>query len=267
MDNETNEVLTNEAMVERIQAGEKDLLFDLWAKNRGFVWRMAYRRWVGMQIAGRVTIDLDDLLQSGFLALADAAEKYVPDQGYGFLKRLQYSLMSEFDKAGGWWKSERDDALHFAASLDAPLGENEDGGTLQDMIADPADAYEDVDERIQREQLHSAVGKIMATLQADQRRVLELRFMHGLTRKDTAAVMGISVYEISALEERARRNFADCSITREALEGFIDFKTKWFYRASLQQAQWTSPVETLVMRREELRRRAERRYMIEEDST
>lgn len=266
MDNETNEVLTNEAMAERIQAGEKDLLFDLWAKTRGFVWRMAYKRWTALQTAGRTTIELDDLLQSGYLALVDAAEKYIPNQGYGFLSALKFSLLKEFDRACGWRGSNRNDALHFASSLDVPLGEDEDSGTLQDIIADPVDAYEAVDERDRRERLRYAVSKIMAALEKDQRRVLELRFMLGLTRKRAAEVMGISVYEISALEERARRNFADCRISCETLEQFIDFKTNWFYRVSLERAQWTSPVEMLVVRREEIRKNAGQRCLIEEEN-
>lgn len=67
-----------------------------------------------------------------------------------------------------------------------------------DERADPAHAAVT---RVSR----AAVRAAMSELTADQRRCLELRFMHELTDKQTAALMGKQVGAIKALQYRATR--------------------------------------------------------------
>ena len=158
--------MSNEELVQRVQAGERDWLMVLWAQVRGLVYDMARRRIWATDGLGGVT--LDDLMQAGFLGFLEAAESYKQGQGALFSTWLVYHLRRELNQAQG----RRRNPLDRAVSLEAPLtGREDDPITLEDTIPDPG-AEEAVEEVGQWDGLY----RTLEALPEAQRAVVRRRY-------------------------------------------------------------------------------------------
>lgn len=74
--------MTNEEWAMEIQAGRAGY-GELWEQVRRFIRLQAYKyQTLHAGLCERARIELDDLLQCGFLALRDAVEAYGPERGY-----------------------------------------------------------------------------------------------------------------------------------------------------------------------------------------
>ena len=169
--------MTNEELVAKIQAGERDQLIPLWDQVRRFAYQQA-RRWAA---AGRGGATAEDLVQEGFVALLDALERWRPDAG-PFLSMYALRLKQAFTLATGQ-RTQRDrlDPLQDSTSLDAPLTDSEgDQLYLADVLPDQrAEAeIENVVERDAAAQRNEAIRQALDTLPADQRRVIVLKYWH-----------------------------------------------------------------------------------------
>ena len=128
--------MTNEELVELIQRGDDGRLPQLWKQVRRFIAWRARHFYKKMKLTGKTHgCELEDLIQSGYLALVAAVRYFKPREGYKFLTYLNYTLLSAFHEAMGLRTSKRD-WLDYAISLDQPVGE--DGNTsLLEMLGDP----------------------------------------------------------------------------------------------------------------------------------
>ena len=86
---------TNEELATAYRAGDRDALLALWEQTRRLVLKQAHR-WEGV---GR--LELEDLLQIGFLALMEAAGTYDSDGGAVFSTWLVMHIRREFTAAAG----------------------------------------------------------------------------------------------------------------------------------------------------------------------
>ena len=170
--------MKNEELVAAIQGGERDKLPELWGQVERFVRKKAYRRYLLSNGLGGV--EVEDLYQSGYLALVAAVGSYDPAAGRSFIGWLALTLKTAFAEAGGYRsrKQARDPLLH-AVSLDVPLSDGEDETLmLSDTLLDPAaeaevTAVEDRDwERRRRDALEAAIS----TLEADQQATIRRRY-------------------------------------------------------------------------------------------
>lgn len=73
--------MTNEELVSLIRAGERDRMGELWQNVERFVWQQAARR----ILLGADGVTVEDLYQSGYLALVDAVKSYEVRRGMAFL--------------------------------------------------------------------------------------------------------------------------------------------------------------------------------------
>ena len=115
--------MTNEELVSAIQAGERDRLAELWAQVERFVSIQADRR--ARQLNGYGGVTAEDLCQSGFLAMVEAADRYDTGSGKSFHGFLAFYLQSYFAEAAGYRTSRRD-AVDFATGLDTPIPGTDD---------------------------------------------------------------------------------------------------------------------------------------------
>ena len=76
--------MKNEELVARIQAGESDLIETLWLQVEQFI-RMMANKWKGQ-------VEMDDLIQQGFLILYTATAEYTPEHGVSFINYLGQRL-------------------------------------------------------------------------------------------------------------------------------------------------------------------------------
>ena len=188
-----------------VKSGQADVM-TLWEAVRRFTHDRAYR-WE-RALGSRCGVTVDDLTQTGFLALLDALETWKPEAGT-FLTWYGLRLKAAFAAATGQ-RTQRDkrDPLQTCVSLDMPVAESEgDALTLADVLPDQTAeaAFKDVDERDRRQRLHHALHRALQTLPETQRRAVVLRYFCGCTVEGTAARMGTTRAAASAAEQKALR--------------------------------------------------------------
>ena len=234
--------MTNEELAVMIQSGRADLVPTLWEQVERFVAKQAHRWFLN----NRHRVEFDDLYQSGFLAMMEAVRTFDPDGGSSFLSWMGNNhLKTAFMAAMGVrTEKQRQDPLHSAASLDAPLQVDEDL-TIGDMVQDPVDCMAQADRRIWLEQLHDALDNALDTLPQEQRTTLRRRFYHGMTIKAAAALAGekpdtVRKWESAGLNKLRRG--------REAarLRAFVDARTLFY------GARGIHGVERVVLKRERI---------------
>ena len=205
----------------KIQFGATELTGELWEQIKGLVAWKAKQIMTALSMRGNPCgVELDDLLQSGYIALNAAVKTYKPESG-AFSVWLMFYLQNEFATVTGYrTKTEQSEPLNNALSLDmSPNGET-DGLTLGDCIEDSGSAIEleQTEEELWREQLSEALAAGLAGIPQQQADILRLRYFDELTLQDASCKLGISRDKVSQEEHRGLR-----ALRTEALLQFYDF--------------------------------------------
>ena len=180
--------MTNEELAAAIQSGQHEYTLQLWEQCYKFIRKKAYgwlRAW-----NKRTGYDLDDLTQSGFIALCEAVDKFQEGKG-SFLTILSFTLSSEFASVAGV-RTSKIDPLTRALSLEQPAKGDPDGLTIGDTIA-AEDELEELDERISAEQIADIIWESIKILSEKQHKAIRLHFKNGKTYKEIADLLGCSV--------------------------------------------------------------------------
>lgn len=246
--------MTNEELVMEIQRGDRDKLPELWEQVERFVSMQAHRRYLLSDGLGGV--EAEDLYQSGYIALVAAADTYDPAAGRSFIGWLALALKTTFAEAGGYRsRKQAHDPLHRAGSMDAPMGDDEDSGTLGDSIADPgaAEDFRDAEHRVYLEQLHDALENALDQLPAPQANTLRQRFYLEQTLREIAAAEGVHPETVRQWQDKGLRGLRRWRIRRE-LQQFVEDRTPYYLRVGVSEFQRTgeSAVERIVFKREKL---------------
>ena len=239
-------------LVYQIQQGHEELIEPLWLAVKGFIAWCANRYLLGISGAGaNFGTDRDDLIQSGYFALLDAVKRYDPERG-SFLHLLSMRLKTAFKHAVGGFRRE---PLTFAASLDAPIDEDDpDGTTFLDTVSDPGDQYTNCDERIFNQQLHEALERCLSSISAKEAACIRAEYWDGRKLHETAEEMGISIERVRQHRQNGLRHIRKSAAGKQ-LERFLDDETSFYKGNSLtgyNQTQ-TSGVERKVLHRDRLR--------------
>ena len=184
--------MTNEELAVLIQSGERDKLAELWAQVERFVAVQAHKRLV--LSAGLGGVEFGDLYNAGYLALVAAVDSFDPGAGCSFIGWLARGLKTAFAQAGGYRSRKQSmDPLHLAGSLDVQAFD-EDSATVGELVPDPAaaQAFEDVESKLYREQLGVALESMLAALPEEESRTLRRRYYEGRTLNEIATAEGIS---------------------------------------------------------------------------
>ncbi len=193
---------TNEELARRIQQGERDLILQLWEQVRRYAHDRAYKWFRATNGRGGQTVQ--DLEQEAFLALLEALEGWDEDAG-PFLTWYSLRLKAAFTAATAQrTQRDRKDPLQDCLSLDAPLTDREGNPfTLEDTIPDQRaeDDLNAVEERDRQE----AIRRVLDSLQAEQRRVILLRYYHDMTREQTAQRLHLTRSRAATIEAKALR--------------------------------------------------------------
>lgn len=244
--------MSNEELTALIQSGERDKLPELWAQVERFVAAQARKRLILSDGLGGV--EFGDLYHAGYLALVAAVDSYAPEAGRAFIGWLALALKTAFAEAGGYRsRKQARDPLHRAGSSDALAYDEDSDTTVGDLVPDPAaaQAFEDVEARLYREQLHTALETTLATLPENQAATLRRRFYDGQTLDDIAAAAGVYKETVRQWQMKGLRALR----RRRELEQFVEERTPYFLRVGAEAFQRTgeSAVERIVIRREQLR--------------
>lgn len=255
--------MTVEDLVVRIQTGNTELMAELWEKVRKLIaWHA--RRYYERFDCSRKGVELDDLVQAGYLALVESVRKYDETQEAKFTTFFAYDLFSQFQATTGRTHRQRCDLLNHAVSLDAPTDDGDpDGRSLYDAVADSESLSfaEDVVTRVYLSQLHDELEAELSELAEREAEIIRARYFEGNTLTEIAEARSTSFNEVRSLEQKAFRNLRKIARRRQ-LEKYLDSETPFYLQVGPDQfnRSHTSAVERLVLLREEKEREYARLY-------
>lgn len=169
-------MLTNEELVIAIQAGNQELMEQLWRQCYGFIRQQAIRwdrAWVN-----RADFELDDLINSGYFALCEACNAFQPGRG-GFITLLSMYIKNEFaDVVGCRTMAQKMEPLNSSVSYETPVASNTEGeeATMGDYIADPSRVDIAIDDKLFMPQLCELLHSKVAQLPEKERTAIEMRY-------------------------------------------------------------------------------------------
>ena len=218
--------MTNEELATAIRAGDESKLLELWEQVRRLAYKRALR--VVRALGDERAADMDDLMQAGFLAVMDAVEQYDPASGWTFATVYINRLKTAFAEATGWrTRTGRNDPMRHADSLDRPLDATDSASdTLGDLVADPLDQYEEVEERIYKDWQRETISGALAKLDSRQAETLRLRYWEQLTLKETGERLGVGgsyARQIEGQALRRLRGFREIRQMRRSVEQRTDY--------------------------------------------
>jgi len=227
--------MTNEDLAALVQAGERDRLEELWRNVKRFIWQQAGKR----ILRGAEGVTAEDLYQSGYLALVEAADSYDAGRGMSFIGWLSVMLKTAFNAAAGR-RSERQrrEPLHQALSIDAIIP-GSDGLTIGDSLEDPdaAAAFDAADFGVFLDQCREVIAAALDTLPVKQAELMRRYYLQRKSIDEAAAAVGYSgratAYEAMA---RALYRLAHGPYTKvlwECLDTFTEFEE---YRGAARSA-------------------------------
>lgn len=201
-------------------------------------------------------VELEDLIQSGYIATVAAVNTYNADSGK-FSTWLMYHLQKEFaDITGYRTKQGRNDPLNLpygvVAELDKPMTDDANSDPLAEIIPDSyAEAQlKAIEERLYREQLHEALERAMAEIPANRAEILRQRYFEGKTLAEVGESKGTTTEYIRQMENYAIRDMRKPQ-SKRYLNEFADHN--YFRGTGLGTFRHTgmSSEEMYVIRKEE----------------
>lgn len=193
--------MINEDLVQLYQSGDKQALNKLVELNDKIVYSIANKFYVEKSNS----IDIDDLIQEGFVGLILAADKYKTD----------IENPAKFSTYAVYWIRQKISRFiegkntNDEVSLNTSVGED-DNSELIDYIEDVDYGFENVEEKIYNKELRIELDSIMdKTLTLKEREILELR--HGwdnnkcMNCAEIGELFSVTRPHINNIEKRAYR--------------------------------------------------------------
>ncbi|MCI1930419.1 MAG: sigma-70 family RNA polymerase sigma factor [Clostridia bacterium] len=199
--------MTNEELAERVQAGDNELLPLLWEHVSKLV-RLKVNEYMTSraETCQRSGVTFDDLFNEGYIAFTEAISAYKPTQGYKFTSYINYPLLNRCNEALGLRTSAgKHNILNNSVSLDMPIGDDENGATLEDIVPDDDNSFLEADEKIYNVGLHDDLEKCFKELPENEERVIRLRYYNNATYEAIGNETGNSRQNARQLEHKALR--------------------------------------------------------------
>lgn len=250
--------MSNEDLAVLIQQGREDLYPELWDQVCRFVEQQARRRF--QSTAGFGGVEVEDLVQAGYLAMVDAVGRFDPAAECSFLTVLGFCLKTAFAAAGGYRSSKRD-MIDYCLDLDAPAGEDQDG-TLLDTIRAPGDPYSATEERIYRQQLHDTLERAISDLPPKEADTIRRYYWDGQTLDQIGAETSRTREAVRQWRDRGLKRLK-AQRRQNGLDQFVDERMNYYHGTGLASFSrtLTSSTERKAMRRIELSDRYKHLFM------
>lgn len=201
--------MTNEELAVAVKRGDSSYMPALWDRMQRMIQRKAKQYRNVLDDDFNRSVAAEDLIQSGYFAVIESIKHFDPEKGFSFSTYLGYDLKNAFRKEAGTKTGGKRDANNYALPLDLKCGEDDDGGVI-DLIEDPENQMEDIEERIFTSELHSALDEALDLLTERQRIILIRRFYQGISYGQQAENEGISkqtvLYTAEEALEKIRHN-------------------------------------------------------------
>ncbi len=222
-------------LIEAIRNGDHTRLGELYERNTGLLFTLA-RRYRGIDNA----VDMDDLMQAGFLGLLAAVDAWEPDRGAWSTVATLYATKAMREALG--IRSTRQRAHLGAVSLDAPIGEDGDA-TRADLLAD--ESLPDADARVLDDERRAAVRAAVGRLEGRKRDVVVWHDLEGQTLALIGEGLGVSLQRANQFRKDA---FKDLRRDRQ-LRRALDDETLYYQHLGVNgfNTSWTSITEKVVL--------------------
>lgn len=179
---ESENVLTDEELLKRTAAGEREAFDELVVRHQAAVFRFA-------RAATESPAAAEDVLQETFLAAWRAAGTF---QGRSTVRTWLLTIA----RNEAWHQREREARLPMD---DVPLPELGEAAGWGDQSPE---------EGVLRSQRRGRLARALAALGADEREILVLRELEELTGEETASALGIGLAAMKSRLHRARLRLA-----------------------------------------------------------
>lgn len=200
--------MTNEEIVKAIQAGESDLIGQLWDQCSPFIRKQA-ARWKRAW-ENRTDIDVDDLVQVGYFAICSAVRGWDADKGSSFLNYLEWYLKTEFATACSCRNTaSRADPIYSALRFESPVSGDSDSLTVADTLGENCPELEAIEEKDYREYIAKVVREAVARLPENYRKAVEGHFLEGMTYTAVAENFGVSMQRAQQLGQLGLRKMRE----------------------------------------------------------
>ncbi|AFM41945.1 RNA polymerase sigma factor, sigma-70 family [Desulfosporosinus acidiphilus SJ4] len=249
--------MTNEELASKIKSGETELLITLWEQVQKLVIKIIFQRYLPRD-GSTNKVELDDLLQAGFIGMMNAVRDFNPSSGFQFNTYLDKHLANTVREALGIRTSKRDPLLD-ALSMDKPLDKNEDSNpTLADTMQDKKSryVYDDLIEKLSDQEDCRVILEQSKQLRPMEQEIFYERFLAGLTLRAIGEKHGFTRERAHQIVNKSLRNIRKSkAIQLIAKEYLIDRKTNFYARKGLKgfKTSFSSVVEDSVLRREIIR--------------
>lgn len=218
--------MSNEELAIRVKNGDADAKLLLWNAVERFIVVMATKHIIAHEYAA---VEPDDLIQSGCVAMLEAAAAFDPERGTAFLTIFGYYLKKAFAEVSGTRSTKRD-AILYADSLNCPAYQGqEDSGELSEYIEDDAAAipFEDIVQRDFVKYTRSVISAALDTLEPVHQALLIDRYLNNKSWKHCAAAYGFETRSsASEAAERATQKLQRGRYRkqlRECLDGYNEY--------------------------------------------
>lgn len=254
--------------------GDKEAAEKLWNLYRRFICQQANRKKRSATIAGYgFTVDSEDLIQSAWFALLEAAKSFNPDKGHTFIGWLNFYLMKSFSETlGTKTKRDRSDPINRPGtiSLDAMIMDFD--MTLGETIPDPADPFAPFEEADFQNSIRGMIADSIRTAIPDEtaQRMFLVMLDHDFNISSFKAYRSFVPSSGSDPRDRARAaNLYHKYIHRLRSElrrksRMVYYEDYYFPSYSTSYDAWQrtgmSAVERTVFKRDEMRRRMEKEH-------
>lgn len=211
--------LSNEQLFDLIKDGNEDLKPILWERIKKLAYTLAsqfYRS--NRDLCRSRGLEEWDIKQLSYLAYASLFESYTTEKKYGYTTALGYALSRQLREALG---KGADTLNRIASSLDEIIGDEEDGRSVADLIADEDSSapFEQIEDSSERENISRALHEAIETLNDRERNIITAEYFHGKTQTDIAADIGVTPERVRQLRKGAFRQLkADRAIKKLADE-------------------------------------------------
>ena len=135
-------------------------------------------------------------------------------------------------------------------SLSAPIGNEGEELTIEDVVASGENVEEDCISRLDRERMKKELWVAVDSLPVEQAKVVRCRYMDGLTLRETGERQGLSIDRARTINDNALRNLRAPSRSRKFrayYEQYLSAAPVHHVGVQSFQRTWTSEVEKAVI--------------------
>ena len=187
-------------------------------------------------------VDVDDLIQAGYMGLVEAERTYDASKGKSWAGWAAWHVKNAMAVAVGI-KGTRERAHLHAVSLDAPLSDEEGAASLLDTLAD--ESIPDASTRLVEAERAATVRAAVDRLAGDRREVVRRHDLDGMSYAKTGEGMGISAEAVRGIRVKALRDLRrDWKLRR-----LLDEETRFYQHKGVSafNTDWTSVTEAAAL--------------------